>query len=81
VVIEISISRELAAEHPGFMEDCAERGHRVEVFDHGHERPESGDAERVTGTMCPMRATSAGPALGRSTSSDRTDRPLSAIRR
>ena len=32
-MIEISISRELAAEHPGFMAGCAERGHQVEVFD------------------------------------------------
>ena len=28
-MIEISISRELAAEHPGFMAGCAERGHQV----------------------------------------------------
>ena len=32
-MIEISISRELAAAHPGFMAGCAERGHAVEVFD------------------------------------------------
>jgi len=32
-MIEISISRELADEHRGFMAGCAERGHRVEVFD------------------------------------------------
>ena len=32
-MIEISISRELAAKHPGFMAGCAERGHQVEVFD------------------------------------------------
>ena len=32
-MIEISISRELAAEHPGFMAGCAERGHAVSVFD------------------------------------------------
>jgi len=31
-MIEISISRELAADHPGFMAGCAERGHQVEVF-------------------------------------------------
>jgi hypothetical protein len=32
-MIEISISRELAAKHPGFIAGCAERGHQVEVFD------------------------------------------------
>ena len=31
-MIEISISRELADEHPGFMAGCAERGHAVQVF-------------------------------------------------
>ncbi len=31
-MIEISISSELAAAHPGFMAGCAERGHRMEVF-------------------------------------------------
>ena len=45
VMIEISISRELAAEHPGFLMGCAERGHRVEVFGAAHEPPESGAAE------------------------------------
>ncbi len=32
-MIEISISRELADAHAGFMTGCAERGHRVDVFD------------------------------------------------
>ena len=32
-MIEISISRELADAHPGFMAGCAERGHAVSVFD------------------------------------------------
>jgi len=32
-MIEISISRELAADHPGFMAGSAECGHQVEVFD------------------------------------------------
>jgi hypothetical protein len=41
VMIEISISRELAAEHPGFLMGCAERGHRVQVFGAAHEPPES----------------------------------------
>jgi len=45
VVIEIGISHELSAEHPGFMAGCAERGHRVEVFGHAHEQPDSDGAE------------------------------------
>jgi len=32
-MIEISVSRELADAHPGFMAGCAEREHRVDVFD------------------------------------------------
>ena len=32
-MIEISISRELADAHPGFMARCAQRGHAVSVFD------------------------------------------------
>jgi hypothetical protein len=44
VMIEISVSRELAAEHPGFLAGCAERGHRVEVFGTSREQPESGAA-------------------------------------
>ena len=40
-MIEISISRELATAHPGFMASCAERGHALNVFDrHGHARPD-----------------------------------------
>ena len=31
-MLEISISSEMAAEHPRFMAECLERGHRVEVF-------------------------------------------------
>ena len=63
MVIEISISRELAADHPSFIAGCAERGHRVEVFGDSHERPAV--RERVTGTTCPMRATSVSPAGAR----------------
>lgn len=32
-MIEISISSELAAEHPRFVAECLERGHRIEVFE------------------------------------------------
>ena len=44
-MIEISISRELVAEHPGFLAGCAERGHKVQVFSASHERPESDAAD------------------------------------
>ena len=42
-MIEISISRELADAHPGFMAHCAERGHAVSVF--GSDAPEAGLAK------------------------------------
>ncbi|HTR70637.1 MAG TPA: hypothetical protein VMH41_10480 [Mycobacteriales bacterium] len=45
MVIEISISRELAADHPGFVMGCAERGHRIAVFGASHERPDSDATE------------------------------------
>ena len=45
LVIEITLSRELAADHPGFMAGCVERGHRIEVFGDSHERPESDGAQ------------------------------------
>jgi hypothetical protein len=38
-MIEISISRELATTHPGFMAGCAQRRYAVDVFD--NERPEA----------------------------------------
>jgi hypothetical protein len=41
-MIEIRISSELAGEHSRFVAACAERGHRVEVFDSG----EAHDAAR-----------------------------------
>jgi len=44
-VIEISIRRELAAEHPGFVVGCAERDHGIEVFGINHEPPESEGAQ------------------------------------
>ena len=34
-MLQISISSELAAEHPRFMAECAGRGHTVEVFEAG----------------------------------------------
>ena len=47
-MIEISISRELAAAHPGFMAGCAERGHAIEVFDSDARSPISRDRSRTT---------------------------------
>jgi hypothetical protein len=44
-MIKISISRELAADHPDFLAGRAERGHRVEVFGNRPESPESHAAE------------------------------------
>ena len=41
-MLNISISSELAAEHSRFINECAERGHRVQVFEPGstvEERP------------------------------------------
>jgi hypothetical protein len=32
-MLQISISDDLAAEHPGFVAECVERGHTLEVFD------------------------------------------------
>jgi len=44
-MIEISISRELAAEHAGFLASCAERGHQVQVFGASGAQPESDAAK------------------------------------
>jgi len=41
-MLEISISSEMAAEHPSFMAECLERGHRVEVLASCAETRESG---------------------------------------
>jgi hypothetical protein len=38
-MLEITISRDLAAAHPDFMAGCVQRGHRVEVF--GDEVPDA----------------------------------------
>jgi hypothetical protein len=45
MMIEISISREFAAEHPGFLAGCAERGHDVQVFGTSDARLASHTAE------------------------------------
>ena len=39
-MIEISISRELADAHPGFMAHCADRGHAISVFDSDGPQPD-----------------------------------------
>ena len=47
-MIEISISRELADAHPGFMAHCADRGHAISVFDSDEARsPTSRDRPSV----------------------------------
>jgi len=47
-MIEISISRELADAHHGFMAGCAERGHRVQVIAN---RAAAGDATAPAGEL------------------------------
>ena len=51
-MLEIAISRELAAAHPDFMAGCAQPYLRVEVFGDAHERPE---ARAATDTPDPDR--------------------------
>ena len=46
-MLEISISSEMAAEHPRFMAECLERGHRVEVFASCAETRECGGGPRT----------------------------------
>ena len=51
-MIEIAISSELAGEHPRFLTECLERGHRVEVFESSaaaSERATVAEAEGSTG--------------------------------
>lgn len=45
-MIEIMISRELAQEHPAFVEECGQRGHRVEVFEPRGDRHHADSAPR-----------------------------------
>lgn len=47
-MLEISISSEMAAEHPRFMAECVERGHRVEVFASCAETGGSGGGPRTS---------------------------------
>jgi hypothetical protein len=63
MVIEISISREPASEHPGFMAGCAERGRRVEVFGDSHEQPASDGAETRDRDDVPDAGYIGGPGL------------------
>ena len=63
-MIEISISRELAAAHSGFMAHCADRGHAVSVFDSDEARsPISRDRR---GRDAPGRVTTPWGPEGRS---------------
>ena len=47
-MLQISISSEIAAEHPRFMAECSERGRRVEVFASCAETRESGGGPRTS---------------------------------
>jgi hypothetical protein len=52
-MLSISISSKLACEHARFMAGCAERGHRVEVFESSptpRERPAGEDQATGVGT-------------------------------
>ena len=80
-MIEISISRALAAEHPGFMAGCAKRSHQVQVFGNTHERPESDGAETRDPDAMPDAAYIGQPDPARSASPARTDRPCQVKRR
>ena len=63
-MIEISISRELAAEHSGFLAGCAARGHRVQVFGTSLEQRESDAAEPCDSDDQPAAADAGEPEPG-----------------
>ena len=71
-MIEISISRELADAHPGFMAGCAERGHAVEVFD--SDRPAARSHE-TAGVETHLAGDSAGVPTAVERRAARTERP------
>jgi hypothetical protein len=58
-MIEISISRELADAHPGFMSGCAQRGHKVDVFD--NDRSARGAEQLVDARLGQRRPAQAPP--------------------
>ena len=72
-MIEISISRELADAHPGFMAGCAERGHAISVFDSDSPAARSHETARAETHLAGDHA--AGVPMGDRTpgSQDRTD--------
>jgi hypothetical protein len=63
-MIEISISGELAAEHPEFMSGCVERGHQVQVFGTSREQSESGAADTLSPADMPDAACIGQPRPG-----------------
>jgi hypothetical protein len=65
-MIEISISRELADAHPGFMATSAQRGHAISVFD--SDRPGARSLTRTAGAGTYM----AGDHAARLSMGDRT---------
>lgn len=64
-MIEIRVSRELAAAHPGFMAGCAEREHRVEVFGDVAACSPRAEGRATIGCMkeTPLRVTLTEPGL------------------
>jgi hypothetical protein len=72
-MIEISISRELADAHPGFMAHCAHRGHAISVFD--SDRPAARSHETAGAETHLAGDHAAGVPMGDRTpgSQDRTD--------
>ena len=73
-MIEISISRELADAHPGFMAHCADRGHAISVFDSDGPAARPHETDRSAATHL-ARAIAAEASMGDRTpgGEDRTD--------
>jgi hypothetical protein len=64
-MIEISISSELADEHPRFIAASAQRGHRVEVFDSGEAQEPAFGAQTERDECLLARSARSAPADGR----------------
>jgi hypothetical protein len=64
-MIEIRVSRELAAAHPEFMAGCAEREHPVEMFGDGAACSARAEERATIGSMkkAPLRVTLTEPGL------------------
>ena len=80
-MIEISISRELAAEHPGFMAGCAKRSHQVQVFGSHPTSGRSPDAAETRGPDDMADAAYVGQPDPRRVELRRPDGPATSTRR